>query len=106
MTAACQDRGLDPPRFEAIGTHFRVTLSAIRRHAPAKDQKDQAILSALAASSEGGLSTSQIAKRIGLSPRAARTRLVSLIERGLVAEIGSGPQDPRRRYHLVSDAVL
>jgi len=96
MTAACHDRGLDPPRFEEIGTHFRVTLSAIRRYAPAKDQKDQAILRALAASA-GGLSTSQIAKR--------RTRLVSLIERGLVTEIGSGPQDPHRRYHLVSDAT-
>jgi ATP-dependent DNA helicase RecG len=99
MTSACQDHGLDAPIFEEIGTHFRVTLSAIRRHAPALDKKDQAILGALAASSRG-LSTSQIAKRIGLSPRAARTRLVSLIERGLVAEIGSGPQDPHRRYHL------
>ena len=104
MTAACLDRGLDPPTFEEIGTHFRVTLYAIRRHAPAKDEKDQVILRALAASSGRGLSTSQIAKRISLSARAARTRLVSLIERGLVAEVGSGPQDPRRRYHLVSEA--
>ena len=103
MTAACRDRGLDAPQFEEIGTHFRVTLSAIRRHAPARDERDQAILGALAASSEAGLSTSQIAKRIGVSPRAARTRLASLVERGLVAEIGSGPQDPHRRYHLVSD---
>ncbi len=102
MAAACHDRGLDAPKFEEIGTHFRVTLSAIRRHAPAIDKKDQTILDALAASSEGGLSTSQIAKRIKLSPRAARTRLASLVERGLVAEIGSGPQDPHRRYHLIS----
>jgi len=105
MTAACRDRGLDAPQFEEIGTHFRVTLSARRRHAPSKDKRDQAILDALAASSEGGLSTSRIAKRIGLSPRAARTRLASLVERGLVAEIGSGPQDPHRRYHLSSDAT-
>jgi ATP-dependent DNA helicase RecG len=104
MTAACHERGLDAPQFEEIGTHFRVTLSAIRRRAPAKDKRDQAILSALAASLEGGLSTSQIAKRIGLSPRAARTRLASLVERGLAAEIGSGPLDPHRRYYLVSDA--
>jgi predicted HTH transcriptional regulator len=104
MTSACQDHGLDAPRFEEIGTHFRVTLSAIRRHAPATDKKDQAILRALGASSGNGLSTSQIAKRIGLSPRAARTRLVSLIQRGMVSEIGSGPQDPHRRYHLISGA--
>jgi predicted HTH transcriptional regulator len=105
MTAACLERGLDPPRFEEIGTHFRVTLSAVRRRVPAQDKRDQAILGALAASSGSGLSTSQIAKRIGLSPRAARTRLASLVERGLVVEIGSGPQDPQRRYHLVSDTA-
>lgn len=101
MTAACQDRGLDAPRFEEIGTHFRVTLSAVRRRAPSKDKRDQGILRALAAGAEGGLSTSQIAKRIGLSPRAARTRLASLVERGLVAEIGSRLKDPHRRYYLV-----
>jgi ATP-dependent DNA helicase RecG len=104
MTSSCQDHGLDTPKFEEIGTHFRVTLSAIRRHAPATDKKDQAILRALGVSAGNGLSTSQIAKRIGLSPRAARTRLVSLIQRGLVSEIGSGPQDPHRRYHLITDA--
>ena len=100
MTAACVDRGLDAPRFEEIGTHFRVTLSAIPRRAPSRDARDEAILSALAASAESGLSTSQIAKQINLSVRAARTRLASLVERGLIVEIGSGPQDPHRRYHL------
>jgi ATP-dependent DNA helicase RecG len=104
MTAACRDRGLDAPHLEEIGTHFRVTLSSLRRHAPAIDKRDQAILGALAANLDRGLSTSRIARRIGLSPRSARTRLASLVERGLVAEIGSGPQDPHRRYHLISDA--
>jgi ATP-dependent DNA helicase RecG len=103
MNAACLERGLDAPWFEEIGTHFRVTLSAIRRRAPATDKRDQAILGALRASSPRGLSTSEVAKRISLSPRAARTRLASLVERGLVAEIGSGLQDPKRRYHLISD---
>lgn len=104
MTAACHERGLDAPQFEEIGTHFRVTLSAVRRRAPETNKRDLIILKALGASSESGLSTSQIAKRIGLSPRAARTRLASLVERGLVVEIGSGPQDPHRRYHPVSES--
>lgn len=102
MTAACHDRGLDPPEFEEIGTHFRVTLSAVPRRTPTKDVKDEAILAALSMNVEVGLSTSAIAKTIRLSPRAARTRLASLVERGLIVEIGSGPQDPHRRYHLVS----
>jgi predicted HTH transcriptional regulator len=100
MTAACVDRGLDAPRFEEIGTHFRVTLSAVSRRAPSRDARDEAILSALSASAERGLSTSQIAEQIKISARAARTRLASLVERGLIVEIGSGPQDPHRRYHL------
>jgi ATP-dependent DNA helicase RecG len=100
MTAACRDRGLDAPQFEEIGTHFRVTLAAIARRTPATDTRNEAIIAALAANPEVGLSTSQIAKEIKLSPRAARTRLASLVERGLIVEVGSGPQDPHRRYHL------
>jgi ATP-dependent DNA helicase RecG len=103
MTAACRDRGLDVPKLEEIGTHFRVTLSATPRRAPAKDARDEAILAALYSSLEAGLSTSEIAKQINLSPRASRTRLAALVERGLIAEIGSGPQDPHRRYYLVSE---
>jgi len=100
MIAACLDRGFDAPVFEEIGTHFRVTLSAVPRRAPSRDGRDEVILSALAANPSSGLSTSQIAKSIRLSVRAARTRLASLVERGLIVEIGSGPQDPHRRYHL------
>ncbi|WP_407674008.1 ATP-binding protein [Paludibaculum fermentans] len=105
MTAACQDRGLAAPHFEEIGTHFRVTLSSKRIHEPPTDSRDQAILSALAASGGQGRSTARIAKEIGMSPRATRTRLASLVERGLVVEIGSGPQDPHRRYHSASDSA-
>jgi ATP-dependent DNA helicase RecG len=103
MTAACRDRGLDAPKLEEIGTHFRVTLSATARRASAKDARDEAILAVLSASPEAGLSTSEIAKLINLSPRASRTRLAALVERGLIVEIGSGPQDPHRRYYLVSE---
>jgi predicted HTH transcriptional regulator len=103
MTASCHDRGLEAPQLEEIGTHFRVTLSATPRRASARDVRDEAILAALSTSLEAGLSTSEIARQIKLSPRASRTRLAALVERGLIAEIGSGPQDPHRRYYLVSE---
>ena len=103
MTEACLERGFDAPRFEEIGTHFRVTLSNVRRHAMAMDQKDRIILAALTkARSTGRLSTAQLAKRIKTSPRAARTRLAALVKRGLIAEIGTSPQDPLRRYMIIS----
>ena len=69
MTASCRDRGLDAPHFEEIGTHFRVTLSAVARSAPAKDARDEMILAVLSENAEAGLSTSQIAERLELSPR-------------------------------------
>ena len=96
MSAACRDAGLPAPVLEEIGTRFRVTLHTTRGQAPDLDVIDQAILDAL--SDGDGLSTNEIAVHIERTPRAARTRLASLVERGLVREIGSSPQDPKRRY--------
>jgi predicted HTH transcriptional regulator len=96
MTAACRDLGLGAPVLEEIGIRFRVTLGTAKTRTGAMDATDQAILSALSA--EDGRMTSEIASVIGLTPRATRTRLARLVGRGLVREIGSGPQDPKRRY--------
>ncbi len=98
MTAACTDAGLAEPMLEEVGTHFRVTLSTVRQGRPAVDEIDQTILEAL--SKGKGLSTREIAGRIKRSARATRTRLASLVDRELVVEIGSSPQDPMRRYFL------
>ena len=84
------------PALEGIGARFRVTLHTTRGQVPPPHGIDPAILDAL---SEGvGLSTNDIAHRIARTPRAAQTRFASLVERGLVREIGSNPQDPKRRY--------
>jgi predicted HTH transcriptional regulator len=96
MTAACREAGLGGPVLEEIATRFRATLSTRRVGAAILDEADQAILETLAGG-EGRL-TSEIARTIGLSPRATRTRLARLVGSGLVREIGTGPQDPRRRY--------
>ncbi len=96
MTAACEQAGLRGPVLEEIGTHFRVTLSAARTGPARIDEADHIILRLL---EDGrGRSTAEIAKIISLSPRATRTRLADLVRRGLVIEVGSGPQDPRRQY--------
>lgn len=49
-----------------------------------------------------GLATNEIARAIGRTERTTRSRLVSLIGRGLIVEVGTGPHDPRRRYFLAS----
>ena len=96
MTAACHDAGLAAPVFEEIATRFRVTIATTRVDRPVLDKTDQSILARLAVNK--GLLTSEIAKAIGLTPRATRTRLARLVGRGLVRDIGTGPQDPKRRY--------
>jgi predicted HTH transcriptional regulator len=101
ITAACRDARLAAPLLEEIGIRFRVTLLAARTGAPALEDTDRAILDALG--DGAGRLTSEVAGVIGLTPRATRTRLAKLVERGLVREIGTGPQDPRRRYFLAED---
>ena len=98
MTTACRDAGLAAPVFEELATRFRVTIATARVGRAVLEETDQAILASLAGGK--GRLTSEIAAAIGLTPRATRTRLARLVGRGLVREIGTGPQDPRRRYFL------
>jgi predicted HTH transcriptional regulator len=99
MTGACREAGLAPPRFEEVATRFRVTIATAQVDRPALDETDQIIVKALA--SGKGLLTSEIAKAIGRTTRATRTRLTRLVGSGLLREVGTGPQDPKRRYFRV-----
>ena len=130
MLATCREAGLAAPVWEEVGLRLRVTIytgpnalqptdsGAAKRTAatPAEgivlggtvtayaiDAVDQSILALLEGGAEYG--TGQIAKAVGLSPRATRTRLVKLVSHGLVREVGTGPHDPKRRY-IASRAVL
>ncbi len=100
MSAACSGAGLPPPKLEEIGARFRVTLGTVRGQGTKPDDLDQAVLNLLAAGT--GRSTNEVAAHIQRTPRTARTRLAALVERGLVREIGSSPQDPQRRYFAAS----
>ena len=98
MFAACEEAGLEPPLLEEVGLRFRVTLRLASAAARSNgDTRDQAILALL--QDGDGYTTAEIARHIDLSTRATRTRLAALVKRGLVAEIGSGPRDPQRRYY-------
>jgi predicted HTH transcriptional regulator len=101
MIAACRDAGVEEPRLEEVGTRFRVTIH--RGTAPRQPPLDDIDLAIVAALSSGtGSSTTEIAALIGRTPRATRTRLLALVGRGVVQEVGSSLQDPKRRYFLVT----
>lgn len=96
----CQEWGFDDPRFEEIGTHFRATIYTTPKKKAQSDSVDQKILAALKAAEETGLTTQEIALVIKKTTRSTRTRLLSLIERKLVVEIGTSDKDPKRKYYL------
>ena len=100
MMTACREAGLPAPKFEEIATRFRVTLYSNRIGQPVVDDIDQQLLDAL--SDGSGKLTSELASVIGLTPRATRTRLARLAGTGMIREVGTGPQDPKRRYFLTS----
>jgi ATP-dependent DNA helicase RecG len=76
MTGAWRDAGLAPPTLEEIGTRFRVTLWLEPIGAPTLDETEEAILGTLR------------------DATSHRTRILRLVERGLVREVGTSPQDP------------
>jgi predicted HTH transcriptional regulator len=98
MTRVCRAAGLAEPELEEIGLRFRVTLRTAPVAAPILDRLDRAIVALLA--DGAGHATAEIARHIGRSARATRTRLAALVERGQVREVGTGPRDPQRRYYL------
>lgn len=98
IMASCQEAGFAEPVFEEVATHFRVTLFTQPIENPRLNETDQAIIEVLKSGGLGGLSTKEISERIGKSPRITRARLVTLIERGMVIELGSGLNDPQRKY--------
>lgn len=100
MTAACREAGLPDPDFEEVAIRSRVTIFTHPVSRPTLDDTDQAIVDAL--SDGSGKLTSEIAAMIRLTPRATRTRLARLVGSGLLREVGTGPQDPKRRYFSAS----
>ena len=92
MADACRSAGLAQPELEEVATRFRVTSHTKQTGSHVVDPIDEAILRAPA--SGKGLSTREIAATIDRTPRAARTRLASLVDRGLVREVGARPARP------------
>jgi predicted HTH transcriptional regulator len=100
MIDSCHEAGFSTPLFEEIGTHFRVTLFTKVIQKPQLNEIDQSILDALK-NAVDGLSTKEISELINKSQRTARTRLMQLSEKGLIAEIGKGLYDPGRKYYYI-----
>lgn len=98
----CRDQGLAEPLFQEIAFRFRVTIFLERRQPARQDPITDTIRSVLLATA-GGLSTQELATRVGLSARAMRTRMARLVDSGLVTVVGKNARDPLRKYHWKSN---
>jgi ATP-dependent DNA helicase RecG len=100
IISTCKSEGFPEPKFEELATHFRVTIFTTKDQLnPALDATNRAIVRILKQYQEG-MATHTIAKKIDLSTRATRTRLLKLIAMGLVIELASSSHDPGRLYFL------
>lgn len=99
MSRACREAGLPEPEFQEIGERFRLVLRNGTEPGRVDPRVDSdPILAILERLVEAN--TSGVAKELRLTTRAARLRLKNLVDRGLVVEIGMGPNDPHRTYRL------
>ena len=96
MLAECSHRGIRAPRFEEVGAHFRATVfnePVARTAGPEWQNRLGEHLR-----DTGSISTKDAAKLWRTSVRAARARLRTLVDRGILAELGTGPTDPHKKY--------
>jgi DNA-binding Lrp family transcriptional regulator len=84
--------------FEEVGFRFRVTLRLMPIKLPQPSEVNVRIFNILDEAGAGGLTTSQIAAKAGLSSRAIRTRLNLLLNQGSVMVMGKSVNDPRRKF--------
>jgi ATP-dependent DNA helicase RecG len=98
MLDALDAAGLPRPLFEELGGRFRVTLWTGESAFPDISDDERLLLAALKKTGSTGMSTGELTEILGRSVRTTRTRMMRLVELGLVFQIGSGPTDPQRRY--------
>lgn len=98
MLAECEQNGVRPPTIEEIGAFFRVTLYSARLARAVTPEWQRRLVAHL--QERGDVTTRDAAEIWRISARTARTRLLALVNRGVIAEIGTGPTDPFRKYIL------
>ena len=98
ILTSCRDAGLTTPRFEELGTAFRVTIFGEQTgYIKVPDWKAK-IIEILKNDNE--ISTKDAARLWKISDRTARTRLRKLVNDGVLTELGTGPKDPKKTYAL------
>jgi ATP-dependent DNA helicase RecG len=92
MVQACRD-----PTIEELPSRVRVTFNMSPTGEPTLTPREIQALRSMPESS--GVSPAELAIKLGVSDRTARTLLAGLVAKGVAVVIGSSPNDPQRRFY-------
>lgn len=98
ISEACKEAGLPEPRFEELGTSFKVTLytpSSIRI-----TQKSWETIIMKYLNEHKQISAKQAAELWNISERGARTKIRKLMNEKILTRIATSPNDPKAVYVL------
>ena len=95
----CIKAGMAEPKFEEIGNQFRVTLYSEKKREAVQDESAEKIVRQLR--KRGKIGTKDAAALWKITPRAARLRLIKLVEAGILQKTGTSLRDPLGGYVLV-----
>lgn len=97
----CDEHGLRAPKFQELGSFFRVTLfHAPKRAVPTKPWHN-IIINYLKKHKE--VTAKQAQEIWQISSRSATSRLKQMVEQGLLVELGTSVYDPYKTFHLVEE---
>ena len=98
---SCVESGLNMPRFEEMGSQFRVTIYSAKVQKTITEEWQTRFIEHV--SSIGEISAKDAAKFLKVDIRSARRRLKKLVNEGLLAKIGVSKNDPYGKYVISSD---
>jgi len=99
MAAACCKMGLPEPVLEEQAFSFRVTISLKRVvEYPKIDAVEQKIMEVLRAREiDGGASTQDMSRALGMTSRSIRSRIARLLSAGKIVAAGKSAFDSKKR---------
>jgi ATP-dependent DNA helicase RecG len=98
----CAQRGLEKPKFEELNNQFRVTLYGKKKNKIILESWQKELVNYLRKKEK--ISTSQAALLWKVTVRTARTRLIKLIDAGIIKKTGTSLKDPQSNYILIGQS--
>lgn len=104
MIEGCEDHGITPPKFEELGTFFRVTLYNDTKKIPIKTPWQEIMVNYLKEKKE--ITPKEARKIWNVSDRSSSIRLQKMCKMGILAELSTGKHDPKKTFILRVESVF